>query len=64
MFLIYIIRFNICNVYLKRFNFNKRQDANHFPFAVCDLNTDPLYDNKKLYQLNQLKTYKNTINII
>lgn len=57
MFLIYIIRFNICNVYLKRFNFNKRQDTNHFPFAVCDLN-------KKLYQLNQLKTYKNTINII
>ena len=57
MFLIYIIRFNICNVYLKRFNFNKRQDTNHFAFAVCDLN-------KKLYQLNQLKTYKNTINII
>lgn len=42
MFLIYIIRFNICNVYLKRFNFNKRQDTNHFPFAVCDLNKKTL----------------------
>lgn len=55
MFLIYIIRFNICNVYLKRFNFNKRQDANHFPFAVCDLNTHPLYDNKKTLSIESIK---------
>ena len=55
MFLIYIIRFNICNVYLKRFNFNKRQDTNHFPFVVCDLNTDTLYDNKKTLSIETIK---------
>lgn len=42
----------------------KKKDTNRFPFVVCDLNTNSLYDNKKLDQLNQLKTYKNTINII